>query len=147
MDENLEFFPRTRKPVIAAHLREGGALVITNAVLDRGPNDGPIARCLSTGAERDLGASDLIEYFPCWEARELHRKRTRNVRDVLVLELLTSDEKGVWLRRRLIGVCEEELPDGSWAYYDTNGDERVIIRPPYRYWVEARWPAEEEIQF
>jgi hypothetical protein len=129
-----------------AHLREGGAVVFVNTTVDHGP-DGAIARCLSTGAERDLSASDLVEHFPCHEAEEMHRKHTRTVSDVLMLELLTSDQRYVWLRRRLIGVCEEELPDGSWAYYDTNGDTRVIIRPPYRFWVEARWPAEEEIQF
>jgi hypothetical protein len=146
MPDSSSLLPITHKPLLIAHWREQGSVVFIDTTVDYGPN-GPLSRCLRTGVEWDLSTCDLIEHHPCAEAQKEHQQRTRFERLQLRVDLLTNDKKGVWLRRWLVGVDAEDLPDGRRVYYDTNGDERLIVKPPFTFRMEELWSVEEEIPF
>jgi hypothetical protein len=146
MEERKVELPLDRRPMLLLHQRGGDAALLVNSVPDYSSGS-LVVRRLDSGQERHADGVDFVEHFPCWEAQQRHRRRVRCAAEFLVVELLSLDMRRVTLRRRLLGVEEEQLADGCWAYYDTNGDERAIVRPPFRLLTEPMWDPAEEIQF
>lgn len=148
MPDTSGCLPIDRRPMTIVHWREAAALVLMNTVPDFDYVTGTLTlRDLTANTGWCTDTWDLVEHFPCWEAQEAHRRQSRHAREFLLVDLLSQDRRRVLLRQRLFGVTEEVLPGGCRAFYDTLGEERVVVRPPFRLLTEPMWDPAEEIQF